>query len=160
MYAREGRVPEPNIAAERVNCTILTESSFSFLPTQFPPEESWHWLVSLQPQSPDLSPLRVTELHRICRSGWQDRAGQSRTGTREPGLARDKSWVILAGGLSQSLLTSQTSPSPARMIKTWVSVICLATSQSAPQWRSMSLPIFYLHSFWSALNHTIILEWG
>ena len=37
MYAREGTVPEQNMAA-RVNCTILTESSFSF-PPQLPLEE-------------------------------------------------------------------------------------------------------------------------
>ena len=53
MYAREGAVPEQNMAA-RVNCTILTESSFSF-PPQLPVEEREVQVSEISPDpGPDL----------------------------------------------------------------------------------------------------------
>ena len=63
MYAREGAVPEQNMAA-RVNCTILTESSFSF-PPQLPVEEREVQVSEISPDpGPDLRwNLPVTELH-------------------------------------------------------------------------------------------------
>ena len=121
------------------------EARVSLFSPQFPPEEGFSSVCSLSWAGPPLG-------DRIAQNSlalWQTRTdqdwlglptGAGRTGKRSQQSVsqsvpvRDKSWVILAGGLSQCLRTSQSSlltqpPLNSRMIKTWVSVTVSSTIQ-------------------------------